>query len=91
MWAVYTVIAYFALALLIPIAWVLVPVWRKARVAQQVNCPAAAAPSLVQLDPWYAARHRAFGGYELRIRTCSQWPARQQCGRECLEQLHSPV
>ena len=91
MWTVYAIVIYFALALLIPVCWALIPVWRRARIARQVDCPALAAPALVHLDPWYAARRRTFGGDELRIRDCSQWPDRRQCRRECLQQLHSPV
>ena len=56
MWAIYTVIVYFALALLLPVGWVLVPVWRRARAERQVACPDAGATALVALDPWYAAR-----------------------------------
>ena len=43
MWAIYTVIVYFALALLLPVGWVLVPVWRRARAERQVACPDAGA------------------------------------------------
>ena len=91
MWVVYTIIGYFALALLVPACWALLPVWRRARVAREVKCPALAAPALVHLDPWFAMRRRAFGGYELRVGGCSEWPDRRTCGRECLEQLHNPV
>ena len=91
MWPVYTVIVYFLLALLLPIGWALIPVWRRARKARQVTCPAREAPALVQLDPWYAARRRAFGGYESRIRNCSEWPAHRECSQQCLAQCGPAV
>ena len=91
MWAIYTVIVYFALALLLPVGWVLVPVWRRARAERQVACPDAGATALVALDPWYAARGRAIGAEERRVRSCSRWPEHAGCGRECLEQIHGTI
>ncbi len=91
MWAVYTVIGYFLLALLLPVGWTLLPVWRRARRARYVTCPALSSPAEIRLDPWFAARNRALGGPELRVRSCSEWPRRRECGRECLEQCGPAV
>jgi len=91
MWVVYTIIAYFALAILFPVGWVLLPVWKRARAARLVQCPAAPETATVHLDPWFAMRRRALGGYEIRISGCSKWPERCDCKRECMDQLHSPV
>jgi hypothetical protein len=91
MWPIYTVMAYFLLALLIPAGWALIPVWRRARRARRVSCPANDAPALVGLDPWYAMKGRALGGYELRVRTCSRWPGQAGCERDCLERMQSTV
>ncbi len=87
MWSIYAVIGYFLLALLIPVCWALLPVWRRTRVARQVHCPAIAAPALVSLDPWYAIRGRTIGKDEFRVRHCSRWPERENCAQECLGQL----
>ena len=91
MWAVYTVIGYFALALLLPVCWTLIPVWRRARRARRVTCPTLAMPAQIHLDPWFATRNRALGGPELRVRDCTEWPARNDCGRECLQQCGPAV
>ncbi len=91
MWAVYTFIGYLLAALLVPVGWTLIPVWRRARRARQVTCPALALPAQIHLDPWFAAKNRTLGGYELRVHTCSEWPARRECARECLEQCGSAV
>lgn len=86
MWPVYLVMTWFLLALLLPAAWSLWGVWRRARVAHSVTCPANGAATLVKLDPWYAVRMHARGDRELRVIDCACWPERRECGRECLEQ-----
>ena len=86
MWAVYTVISYFLLALLIPVVWASAHTWRRAGASRQVTCPALGAAVLIDLDPWYAVRMHALGNSELRVRRCERWPGRV-CGQECLEQL----
>ncbi|SPE33431.1 hypothetical protein SBA3_20022 [Candidatus Sulfopaludibacter sp. SbA3] len=91
MWSVFTVIAYFVLALLIPIGWALGRVWRRTRVSRQVTCPALSAPTLVTLDPWYAVRMHARGDNELRVADCGRWPERRDCNRECLTQIGTPA
>ena len=86
-YVVYAFICYLLLALLIPLAWALTPVWRKARLARHVSCPAAGHPAVVELDAWYAVRMHALGNEEKRIRDCSEWPRCSRCRRECLEQI----
>jgi hypothetical protein len=87
MWVVYTFIAYLVLALLIPAGWALGHTWRRMRRSRHVTCPAVAAPALVTLDPWYAVRMHALGNNELRVKDCARWPARRNCGQECLAQI----
>ena len=87
MWVVFAVMCWFLVALLAPPAWALGRTWWQARTARHVTCPALAAPALVSLDPWYAARMHALGDQEIRIKGCTEWPGRQQCGRECMVQL----
>lgn len=87
MWAVYTVIGYFLLALLIPVFWALGNTWRHARRARQLTCPALGAPADVGLDPWFAVRQHALGAYELRVLQCSQWPEHHGCAQACLAQI----
>ncbi len=91
MWSVFTVIAYFLLALLLPAGWALGRVWRKARVARHLNCPRTSDDALVHLDPHYAMRMHARGDRELRVRDCSRWPTETSCGQECLTQISSEV
>lgn len=91
MWRIYAVIAYFTLALAIPIAWMSIATWRKARRPRAVVCPANGFSSTVALDPVYAIRMRALGNPEPLVAGCSRWPERASCGRECLGQIGRAV
>ena len=84
---VYAFIGYLVLALLVPLCLALVPVWRRARPARQVQCPALRKPAVVALDPWYAVQRHTFGDDELRVRQCSEWPVCRNCSQECLGQI----
>ena len=87
MWVIYTFISYLILALLVPLAWALWPIRRRARISRHVTCPVVSASALVTLDPWYAVRIHALGNSELRVRYCAHWPERRDCGQECLAQI----
>jgi hypothetical protein len=87
MWIAFTFIGYLAAALLIPVCLALVPVWRRTRTVQQVTCPAVGTSTMIALDPWYAVRMHALGNRELRIKSCTRWPGRRDCGRDCLFQI----
>ena len=91
MWVVYCFVGYLALAMLIPVGWALVPIWRRARATRHVYCPAASHTAVVSLDPWYPARMHALGNRELRVKDCSQWPQRCNCGQACLVQIGTAV
>ena len=84
---VYAFISYLLLALLVPLAWALTPVWRKARLTRQVSCPAAGHPAVVKLDAWYAVKMHAMGNDDKRVGSCSAWPRCGHCRQECLAQL----
>ena len=83
-YVVYAFLCYLSLALLIPLGWALVPIWRRARVARQVNCPAVGHPAIVNLDAWYSVKMHTFGNEERRVQRCSEWPSCAKCHQECL-------
>ena len=66
MWVIYTVIGFFLLALLVPVAWSLTRVWRHANGTHAVTCPGIGEPALLCLDQWYAVRMHARGDAEGR-------------------------
>ena len=87
MWVIWVVIAYFLLALLVPTAWALGHTWRLTKRARCVTCPEAGGAATLTLDTWYAVRMHALGNPELRVLDCERWPARRDCGRECLTRI----
>ena len=83
MWSVLTIIAYFALALIIPTVWMARNVRRRTAGERRVTCPRDGAPSLVQLDSWFAVRMHALGNPELLVAQCSRWPQYAGCAQDC--------
>jgi hypothetical protein len=65
-----------------PLGWALIPVWRKARLARQVNCPAVGHTAVVDLDAWYAVEMHTSGNKEKRVRGCSECPQCSHCRQE---------
>jgi len=87
MWPAYLFITYLILALSIPTAITLWPVWRRARRSRRVTCPSVAQSALVSLDPWYAVRMHTLGNDECRVAGCSRWPESRNCSQDCREQI----
>jgi len=80
---VYLSLAFAALVALRPVA----RAYLKFRGARVVTCPETKAPAAVELDARHAAFTAAFGEPDLRLKDCSRWPQRRECGQECLEQI----
>jgi len=87
MWSVYTVIAYFLLALLLPVGWALGRTWKRGQKARMVTCPNAGVAAVLRLDARYAVRQHALGDDEVRIQSCNRWPENSDCSRECIQKL----
>ncbi len=54
-----------------------------------VTCPETQGPAAVRLDLAHATLSSATGDTELRVRSCSDWPERRECGQTCLKELSS--
>jgi hypothetical protein len=52
-----------------------------------VTCPETKAPTVVEVDSLYATLTSIVGLPDIRLRECSRWPIREQCGQECLMDL----
>jgi hypothetical protein len=61
----------------------------KLRGKRLVKCPETEQTEAVELDARRAARETLFGTPRLRLRECSRWPERQNCGQECLGQIEA--
>jgi len=62
--------------------------WR-ARTPRRVVCPETGKPAAIAMDPFDAAFHHRLGTPELRLKRCSRWPARADCGQGCLVGLRN--
>jgi hypothetical protein len=52
-----------------------------------VSCPETAKPTAVEIHASRGAVSRSIGQRELRLKSCSRWSERQECGQECLAQI----
>jgi hypothetical protein len=73
------VIAFSAVGLL----WVL-PAYRRYRGKWIVTCPEEREPAGVEVDTARVAASAWGGRLDVRLKGCSFWPKRADCGQECL-------
>ena len=66
--------------------WVL-PAYRAYRRRRVVTCPETGKATGVFVDAARAARSAWMGPLDLRLKNCTRWPERGDCGQECLGQL----
>jgi hypothetical protein len=52
-----------------------------------VTCPETKKPTIVEIDSLHASFTSTVGRPDIRLKDCSRWPIKQQCGQECLTQL----
>jgi hypothetical protein len=61
--------------------------YRKWRGDRVVTCPETHAPAAVTVDATHAAVSALTHAPDLRLKQCSRWPERRECGQECLRQI----
>lgn len=54
---------------------------------RSTTCPENGRPVLVEVDALHASITSSLGPPELRLKNCSRWPLKQDCGQECLANL----
>jgi len=52
-----------------------------------ITCPETREPAAVEVDSRHAAATAALGDIDLRLKHCSRWPEKKDCGQECLLQI----
>jgi hypothetical protein len=52
-----------------------------------ITCPETRQPAAIKVDAAHAALTAAAKLPELRLKSCSRWPEREDCGQECLLQV----
>ena len=65
----------------------LVRSFSKYRGPRIVNCPETNKPAIVEVDSLHATLTSTVGLPDIRLKNCSRWPIREQCGQECLTDL----
>ena len=78
------VLAVVGLYLVVPFA---AHAYLRYRGKRIITCPETRRPAAVQVDARHAALTAAISHPELRLKTCSRWPEREDCGQECLFQV----
>jgi len=73
----------------IPLGWVSLRAYRRFKEARVVTCPKTGQAAAVQVDRGHAAASAAHGETDLRLTSCSEWPAHESCGQECLSQIEA--
>jgi len=55
---------------------------------QVIICPETGKQAMVEVDTRHAALSSLVGQTDLRLENCWRWPLKENCGQECLLQLH---
>jgi len=76
----------FAAALWFGFRW-LVRSFSKYRGTRIVKCPETGMPTVVEVDALHASLTSTVGLPDIRLKDCSRWPMKKQCGQECLTDL----
>ena len=63
--------------------WVL-PAWREYWGKRVVTCPETRDPAVVEVDAARVAASAWGGPPDIRLKDCSRWPEKADCGQDCL-------
>jgi hypothetical protein len=75
---------WFVLALATPTILAVGGAYRRAKGRRAVICPQTSQSVMIELDARDAALMHAAGDRLRKIGSCTLWPERQACGRQCL-------
>ncbi len=87
--AIYLIAAIVVLGVFFLLLSSAATVYLKFRGTRLVTCPETKEPAAVEVDAKYAAFTAPIGERGLRLKDCSRWPERQDCGQQCLGQIVS--
>jgi hypothetical protein len=87
--AIFLIVGILFVLSLIPLVLFGARMHMRHRGTRVVTCPETQGPAAVKLDVGHAVRSGAAGDIELRMRSCSRWPERRECGQKCLDELSS--
>jgi len=64
-------------------------VYLKLRGARVITCPENHRPAGVKVNAAHALITALEGHEDVRLKSCSRWPEKQDCGQECLRQIEA--
>ena len=85
----YGIFGILAVALLYVLLPPMISAYTKYRGKRVIICPETKEPAAVDVDATHAALTSALREPDLRLRDCSRWPEREDCGQECLAEIEA--
>ena len=82
-------VAFVLLAILVLLVEVFGRAFRKYRGDRVITCPENHRPAGVTVDTGHVLLTTFEGKPDLRLKSCSRWPERQDCGQQCLSQIEA--
>src|SRR5262249_14531793 len=86
---IFMIVGVLFILSLIPAILLATRVYMRHRGTRAVTCPETGCPAAVKLDLGHAIQTAAVGENGLRVRACSRWPERRDCGQACLVELET--
>ena len=83
----YLIVIFIALAAVYFVVPLVVGAYIKYRGKRVITCPETRKPAAIEVDARHAALSAAVSHPDLRLKSCTRWPERQDCGQECLLQV----
>jgi hypothetical protein len=80
---------FVLLALVAVLALVFGRAYLRYRGDRVITCPENRRPAGVVVDTGHVLLKTLEGKTDLRLRSCSRWPERRDCGQECLRQIET--
>jgi hypothetical protein len=83
----YLIVLLLTLAALYFVVSFVVKTYLKYRGQRVITCPETRRAAAIKVDALHAALRAAISYPDLRLKSCSRWPEREDCGQECLLQV----
>jgi len=80
---------FVLLALLVVLGLVFGRAYLKYRGDRVITCPENRRPAAVAVDTGHVLLMTLKGKTDLRLKSCSRWPEKQDCGQDCLRQIEA--
>jgi hypothetical protein len=87
--SIFIVVVAILCGLLVVFARIFGGAYLRYRGDRVITCPENRQPAGVTVDAGHMLLTTLEGKRDLRLKTCSRWPAHQSCGQECLRQIEA--